>query len=461
MSRAKLNNHCNSTELCYLSSNMSARLSFFFLSLLLLTFLGITQVTKAQTADPIPLDETNIITNAAIVDYPSSVNFQLEIEPSITIVDAVLTFDVEQTSCLDVSTTVPVEVDGPALEWEWAMVRSGNPPPGVDLWWEWKLTDDQGRIYSTPRQNLTFVDERFPWGSVSQDNITLHWYEGEDVGPLLLESAVAGLALLENDLGIELREDVTFYIYGSSADMRDAVLYIQDWAGGVAFSEYNTILMGVPPNIAEDWGRDTIRHELAHLVVGKFGQSCVGGHRPTWLEEGLAMYAEGEPSGTVTSDLEQAAADNSFAPLRSLNGAFPAHGDDAGSAYSQSYSTIEFLREEYGQQNLQDLLLLLANGEGYDDALQQVYGTNVDGLEQQWRAWIDVPARDIPPTPTPITAAGIPTVIPLAGPSNFPTPPPAEAAPIPTPPANPPTGICGLGLIPLFLLGSITWRKKS
>ena len=88
--------------------------------------------------------------------------------------------------------------------------------------------------------------------------------------------------------------------------MQDAVLYIQDWAGGVAFPEYSTILMGVPPNIAEDWGRSTIRHELAHLVVGKFGHSCVGGHRPTWLEEGLAMYAEGEPSSTVTSELEQA-----------------------------------------------------------------------------------------------------------------------------------------------------------
>jgi hypothetical protein len=343
------------------------------------------------------------------------------------------------------------------------MVRSGNPPPGVDLWWEWQLTDNEGQIYSTPRQNLTFLDERFTWKSVSQDNITLYWYAGEDVGPLLLESAVAGLALLENDLGIELNEEVTFYIYGNSADMQQAVLYIQDWAGGVAFPEYSTILMGVPPNIAEDWGRRTIRHELAHLVVGKFGQSCVGGRRPTWLEEGLAMYAEGEPSNEVTSDLEAAAADNSFSPFRSLNGAFPAHGDDAGNAYSQSYSMIKFLREQYGQQALQDLILLLAQGEGYDDALTQVYGSNIDGLEQEWRSWIGVSQRQIPPTPTPIKAANVPTVAPLSGPSDLPTPIPGESIPVSTPipvPA-PSSGICGLGLIPLFLLGMVYWRKKG
>jgi len=440
---------------------MSIRFLFFLLSLLLITFLGMPQASKAQTAVSVPLDEKSIIANKATVNYPSSVNFQLELDPSVSIVDAVLTYNVEQTSCLDVSTTVPVEVNGPLLEWEWAMVRSGNPPPGVDLWWEWQLTDDQGQIYNTPRQSLTFADERFSWNTVSQNNITLHWYAGEDVGPLLLESAVAGLALLEDELGIELQEDVTFYIYGSSADMQDAVLYIQNWAGGVAFPEYNTILIGVPPNIAEDWGRSTIRHELAHLVVGKFGQSCVGGHRPTWLEEGLAMYAEGEPSGTVTSDLEQAIADNSFDPLRSLNGSFPAHGDDAGNAYNQSYSTIKFLREEYGNKNLQALLMLLAQGEGYDDALQQVYGYNVDGLELEWREWIGIPSRQVPPTPTPISAATIPTVVPLAGPGNVPTPLPTVAAPGPTTPENPASGICSLGLVPLFLLGAFSWRKKK
>ena len=133
-------------------------------------------------------------------------------------------------------------------------------------------------------------------------------------------------SVLEADLGIDLQEEVEFYIYGSPEDMRDAVLYIQDWAGGVAFSEYNTILMGVPPAIAADWGRDTVRHELTHLVLGQYGRSCVGGNRPSWLEEGLAMYAEGEPSEEMKEDLDDAVRNNQLYPLakfkRRISGAW-------------------------------------------------------------------------------------------------------------------------------------------
>ncbi len=438
---------------------MLFRLSFFIFVFLLLISLGPLKFLNAQS--PAPLPESDIINNQAIVDFPQSVSFQLELDHSLNIVDAALIYDVEQASCLGVSTTVPVEAEGAKLEWEWAMVRSGNPPPGVDLWWEWEVTDNQGQTYVTPRQTLTFEDERFSWETITQDNITLNWYQGEDVGPLLLEAAASGLDLLEEDLGIELQEDVTFYIYGSSADMREAVLSIQDWAGGVAFPEYSTILMGVPPSLAESWGKPTVRHELAHLALGRFGQNCVGGHRPTWLEEGLATYAEGEPGGSVLDNLEQATKQNSFAPLRSLNGPFPAHGDDAGSAYSQSYSTVKFLREEYGKEKLQDLLLLLAQGESYDDALEQIYGQNVDSIEQEWRQWLGLPLRPVPPTPTPISAAAIPTVMPLSAPVDLPTPPAAAQSPAPSPDPGPTAGICGLGLVPLFLVGAISWRKRK
>ncbi len=406
------------------------------------------------------LDESMIITNEALVSYPEKVTFHLEVDPDAVISEATLTYGLEQISCLDVSTQVPVNVTGSTLEWDWIMIRSGNPPPGASLWWEWTLTDDQGQTYTTPRQELTFEDDRFDWRTVSDGNVTLHWYAGESVGPLLLEAAVDGLQVLEADLGIELQENVEFYIYGDPNDMRDAVLYIQDWAGGVAFSEYNTILMGVQPSIAEEWGRDTVRHELAHLVVGQYGRSCVGGARPSWLEEGLAMYAEGDPSAQVTGDLDAALDNNSFIPLRSLNGAFPAHGDSASLAYSQSYSVIQFLREEYGQEMIQSLIQLLATGESYDDALEQVYGFNVDGLEQQWRSWLGAPMRPVPPTSTPFTAAAVPTMPPLSGPSNLPTPDPPAQVPESQENAGLGSGLCAFGLLPLMILGVFSWQSR-
>jgi hypothetical protein len=215
--------------------------------------------------------------------------------------------------------------------------------------------------------------------------------------------------------------------------------------------------------MAETWGSDTIRHELAHLVIGQFGRSCLGGSRPTWLEEGLATYAEGEPVDEVLQHIEDGIENDSFQPVRSLNGAFPAHSESANAAYSQSFSLVDFLLQTYGQEALQSLILDMAAAEGYDAALENVYGFNADGLEEAWREAIGAPPRQIPPTPTPVSAASVPTVVPLNAAASVPTP--ASLRPTEVSPADSSenaksadddtssSGICGLGLVPPLLLG--------
>lgn len=398
--------------------------------------------------------DAEVLRNEAQVNFPQEIVFQLELDPAVTLTEAVLTYDVARFSCLEGASSVPVIVTGSQLEWTWVMTRSGNPPPGTAVSWQWTLTDDKGNQITTPSQTLTLSDNRFEWKTLTNGRITLHWYEGLNVGPVLLDAAVAGLAQLEQEMGILLQDDVTIFIYDSSEAMRDAILYVQEWAGGVAFDEYNTILMGVPTEIADSWGRTTIRHELAHLVLGQVGRSCVGGSRPTWLEEGLAVYAEGEPEEQVQEDIANGIADNSFEPVRSLNGAFPAHDTAANSAYSQSYSVVAFLLETYGQEKMQQIIAVLADGEDVDGALEQVYGFNVDGLEQAWRRNIGAADRAIPPTPTPLVAAAVPTLPPLPPPQTMATPvglgeKTAVSAPL-----------CNFGLIPLLLIGLVLAQKQ-
>ncbi len=433
-------------------------------SVLVVVFLLLAVVRfVAAQAEPVP----TVVGNEIVVNYPENMRFQLQVDDSSNIVEAKLLYAVDQISCLDASTAVPVEVNGDSLEWTWEMVRSGNPPPGATLWWEWQLTMADGQTIVTPRQEFTFVDDRFAWQTVQADKISLNWYAGDEVGPLLLDAAVSGLDTLQNEMGITLEEDVQLYIYGDSADMRDAVLYIQDWAGGVAFSEYNIILIGVPPNIAESWGQPTVRHELAHLVVGQYGRSCVGGGRPTWLSEGLAVYAEGEPDVAVLDDIEAGMAANSFDPLRSLNGSFPADNVEAGTAYSQSYSTVDFMLNEYGQEAMQQLLLTLAKGESYDAALEAVYGVNVDGLELAWRRTNGLPKRTIPPTPTPIQAANVATLVPQGVPESVPTSEASQATAVPSaneesPSSAPSFAPCNAAALPLILVGFVLiWRRKQ
>ena len=304
------------------------------------------------------------------------------------------------------------------------MIRSGNPPPGTDVSWQWELTDADGKTTVTDLQTLTLNDERFEWRTLESERITLHWYRGDEVGPILLESAENALDRLETDMGIVLNDNTDIWVYGSSSAMRDAMLYVQGWAGGVAFSEYNTVLLGVTPSSADTWGVRVTAHEFAHLVLGQYGRSCVGGGRPTWLEEGFAMYAEGEPETSVVNDINEGIEDDTFAPIRALTSGFPAHDDSARDAYSQSYSIIDFLVNEYGAEQMQDFVLTLADGYDTDDALEQVYGFNMDGLDNAWRAEIGAPPREALPTVTPISAELIPTFPPIAAAVDVPTPTP-------------------------------------
>jgi hypothetical protein len=416
--------------------------------------------TAAQSTAPV------VLSDEALVDFPESVTFRLNLDETTPIKHATLTYQLGRSDCLAAGTQVPVEVNGPVLEWTWVMSRSGNPPPGAQMWWQWTLTDEAGNVTETDWQEMTFEDRRFDWQTVEAEAgaasapIRLHWYRGPEVGPILLDAAVAGLERLEQDTGIELDGEVELFIYGDSADMREALLYVQGWAGGVAFDEYNTILIGVPPNQAEGWGTNTVSHELAHLVIGQFSRSCLGGSLPTWLSEGLAMVAEGEPDETTQRDIEMGIEFDAFMPVRSLNGAFPARGNEATSAYSQSYSLVDFLLDSYGQEKMQELLLTLAGAAGYDEALEQVYGFNADGLEETWRAAIGAPARTIPPTPTPVVAAAIPTVNPIGAAQSQPTPD-VTAAPPTAPDRDASSGLCAFGLAPLFMVaGFATIRRK-
>lgn len=420
--------------------------------------------TAAPTAIIPPLPVVNdavspppglIADDRALVDFPQSVTFQLDLQPGHQIVDARLAYRLDKRACLTVDAEAAATLTGDRAEWQWAMVRSGNPPPGVQLSWVWKLTDAAGNVFTTPEQSLTLSDDRFQWRSVEQDGIRVNWYAGEEVGPLLLEAAVAGRAQLQNELGITPEGLIQFFIYGSAAEMRDAVLYAQDWAGGLAFTEYDTILMGVEPDIVESWGQPAVRHELAHLAIDQFGWSCIGGHRPTWLNEGLGVYAEGEPDEEQLADIAGGIENDAFTPLRSLNGAFPAHDAGASLAYSQSYSVVNYLISTYGAEKLRALLTTLAAGAGYDEALERTYGLNTDALELEWRAAIGAPPRVIPPTPTPVTAAGIPTVQPLS--SNRPMPTPVESAAAPDAESTPLN--CGLMAAPLLLFGLAAGRR--
>jgi hypothetical protein len=98
------------------------------------------------------------------------------------------------------------------------------------------------------------------------------------------------------------------------------------------------------------------------------------------------MNNEGELDPVLRSYLEGAVAEDELISVRSLCSPFSAHSDKASLSYAQSYSLVEYLLDNYGQDSMLDLLAILKEGSTYDEALTQVYGFDIDGLDARWRA---------------------------------------------------------------------------
>ena len=97
------------------------------------------------------------------------------------------------------------------------------------------------------------------------------------------------------------------------------------------------------------------------------------------------MYAEGDLRGDLQSVLTQAISEDNLISVRSLSGSFPAKAEEARLCYAQSYSLVNFLIHDYGRDRMLQLLSVFKEGSSHDDALLEVYGFDMDGLDNLWR----------------------------------------------------------------------------
>jgi hypothetical protein len=374
----------------------------------------------------------SVLENRAELDFPNSITFSLKLEHTTSITYLVLEYgDIQQTCGEVIARAFPEFNPGKnvSVSWSWDMRQSGSIPPGAQIWWQWRYRDAQGNEFTTERQTITWLDSIHPWKSLSNGLLTVHWYRGDEAfARALLDAGQEGLRRLEA-AGLKADSPVDLYIYGSYDDLRDAILYEPGWVGGQAFPEYNIVIIGISPDNL-DWGRTTVMHELTHVVAGHFTFSCLS-DLPTWLVEGLAMYSEGGLDAFSERQLQTAIRQNTLLSLRSLSSAFSEESDRANLSYSQSYSVVKFLIDTYGQQKMNDLLIALRNGEAIDEALQQVYGFDTEGLEAAWRQAVGAapPSPQARPTAQP-TPTPVPTIRPISGAPvvvDTPTPVPTSA----------------------------------
>ena len=76
---------------------------------------------------------------------------------------------------------------------------------------------------------------------------------------------------------------------------------------------------------------------------------------------------------------------------------------------------VDFMIKTYGRDKMTALLLDLKNGQTMDQALQEVYGFDTNGLENAWRTSIGAKPLNGSSQPTPVpTPTIIPTFVPIS-----------------------------------------------
>lgn len=320
--------------------------------------------------------------------------------------------------------------------YEWSLAVDDAYLPGIEIWWQWEIHDEAGNMLLTEPQTLVVEDPDYQWQMLENGPIRLYWTEGGlDFGKRLIDKASRSMDRLAKNAGIQPTGDLSIVIYPSVADLLDAVTGVADWTGGVTYSKFDVVLIGISENDPHLWADQVIPHELAHLLTSMHYSSCLGDPLPLWLAEGLAEYAEGKMPKAQRDLLLNALGENQVPDLTTLSSTFPAEQKQAQLAYAHSRAVVEYLLDNEGMQKMNTLLGNLRDGEAVDLALRSLYGFDTAGLDQAWRA---AEGFGSPPelyfsthTPTPtITLTRTPTPIP---PTQTPRPSPTWTDPPPSP----------------------------
>jgi hypothetical protein len=279
----------------------------------------------------------------------------------------------------------------------------GQFAPGTQLraWWEVVLESDE--MVSLAEERFTYVDQNIEWQQAQGERVTLHWHgRAESQAEELLALAEEVIDRLALEMGVPPPGEATIWVYNNERDMSRATSTRSESYDervvtlGMAMGGGTLLLLGSHSDV-----RETLAHELCHLVVGLVTDNPYI-EIPRWLDEGLAMYAEGELPRSNRRALEDAIARDELISLRSLT-SYTGDPEKVNLFYGQSFSVVAFILDEYGEGAMRDLLAVFSEGRRQDDALEQVLGFGLDELEARWRASLGLGPV---PTVTPSSFSG-------------------------------------------------------
>jgi hypothetical protein len=267
--------------------------------------------------------------------FPDSLVFHLEVEANHPLTDIHLYFR-SRGDPVVVNHPIEFEPDTKvAVSYTWSTSRM-TVAPSTPVLYYWKLKDQAGNRFATPERTVYYDDLRFNWQELSDDELIVRWYEGDDeFGSSIYETARRALSRMKEQSGGELEYPVLVLLYANKTDFSAWTYYMPEWTGGLAFGPLGITAQIVPPNAATSRVQRVIPHEIAHLF---FYQAVHGPWTfwPKWLSEGLARYYEFGTPDAALGRVASAARRGDLIPLEHLETGFSRDPGEARQAYDES-----------------------------------------------------------------------------------------------------------------------------
>ncbi len=173
----------------------------------------------------------------------------------------------------------------------------------------------------------------------------------------------------------------------SPPDSIGVILYTQEafaditkapgWAGALNDGRIRVPVQGLN-GVDQELSR-VLKHELTHSFV----QQKTHGHAPTWIQEGLAQWMEGQRSGENAVVMAQIYSEGHAAPLGRLEGSWlNMGGDTARYAYAWALANIEYIVQADGMGDIERILDRIGAGMTTEAALREVLHSDYNDVTQ-------------------------------------------------------------------------------
>lgn len=156
-----------------------------------------------------------------------------------------------------------------------------------------------------------------------------------------------------------------------------------EWGAAIAIPARRLIIMqGRDAGAGAGEPRQTLRHELAHLMLAETMRGLV----PRWFDEGYASYAAGEWGREQVLATSLGLVWRGVPSFAALDSAFVGGATGANRAYALTHRAVAELGALGGAGGLTRLFTTWRSTRSLDLALRQVHGMTEPGFERYWRS---------------------------------------------------------------------------